>query len=111
MKKLEEVYLRQLKLWFFLLNCIFTPISYFLWVKTCTILKLDRDRNEIYTYNCPKTTLGLPLRPEVPGEPMKPWNPTHPGLPGGPGGPGGALAVGILTESPGAPLTPRKKIF
>lgn len=42
---------------------------------------------------------------------MTPWNPTHPGLPGGPGGPGGAVAVNILTESPRAPLTPRKKIF
>lgn len=70
-----------------------------------------RDRNEIYTYNCPKTTLGLPLQPGVPGEPMTPWNPKGPGLPGGPGGPGGALSVGILTESPGAPLTPRKKYF
>lgn len=40
---------------------------------------------------------------------MTPWNPTHPGLPGGPGGPGGAVAVNILTESPRAPLTPRKK--
>lgn len=80
-------------------------------MKTYTILKLDRDRNEIYTYNCPKTTLGLPLRPGVPGEPMTPWNPTHPGLPGGPGGPGGAVVVNILTESPGAPLTPRKNIL
>lgn len=42
---------------------------------------------------------------------MTPWNPKGPGLPGGPGGPGGALSVGILTESPGAPLTPRKYIL